>query len=77
MSTQNTTTVSIPQHVADEFVDAFTIEIATDLAQQLSCHEVGKLADLLTALGAPDVAAVWIEEHSLGDDNSDSHHLGN
>lgn len=56
------------------FQDTWTGQLAADLGDRLTCTEVDVLADLFTATGRPDLAAVWIDQHSYGDDEGDSHY---
>jgi hypothetical protein len=64
----------IPDATAAWFADCFNRELADDIATKLTCWETGALADLLTALGRPDHAAVWLDAHADGDDEGDAHY---
>lgn len=49
---------------------------AWDLATKLSCSEVDALAGMLSAAGAPEAAARWIDYHAEGDYSGDDHYTG-
>ncbi|MDH2425766.1 hypothetical protein [Sphaerisporangium sp. TRM90804] len=64
----------IPDDIATRFTDAFDPLVAAEVAQSLTCSEVDALADLLTALGRPDLAAEWVDAHADQDDQGDAHY---
>jgi hypothetical protein len=66
----------IPDAVAASFLETFDLYVANDIGTRLSCSEVNALADLLTALGRPDLASAWIEAHARGDDSGDANYRG-
>lgn len=68
--------MTIPDTVAASFVETFDGSCAHDDAIRLNCEEVDALAELLTALGRPDLATIWIEAHAVDDDSGDAHHSG-
>lgn len=71
----NLTTTPAAEALA-EFVAAWSSSyVAHDLAPKLACHEANTLANLLTAAGDPDAAAVWLQEHSTEDDEGDEHYV--
>lgn len=70
---------TIPDTAADalsEFHDVWSRQLAADVGGRLTCKEVDVLADLFTATGRADLAAVWIEHHGYSDDEGDSHYPG-
>lgn len=67
-----TTTVQLDE--LREFQERWGGELAADLATKLTCSEADAIAGLHTATGRPDLAAEWINQHSYGDDEGDSHH---
>lgn len=65
--------MTIPDVIAHAFTDAFDGYCAYDVGTALNCGEADALADLLAALGAPNLADTWIDAHAQGDDEGDSH----
>jgi hypothetical protein len=52
------------------------VDLAADIAPQLTCTEVEALAGLLRALGEPATADTWIREHAADDEIGDAHYQG-
>lgn len=70
-------TAPVPREAVDVFRKVWSrSDLAGDLGERLTCTEVEALAELLTALGAPEAAAVWLEAHADGDDPDDAHYRG-
>ncbi|MER7063921.1 hypothetical protein [Streptomyces albidoflavus] len=66
--------MTIPDAVATAFTEAFDGYTADDVAARFTCIEIEALAELLKALGRPDLADTWIEAHALDDDKGDAHY---
>ncbi|NKS56554.1 hypothetical protein GS504_03410 [Rhodococcus hoagii] len=63
--------------MAEALAEKFSYgDTADAVAERLSCCEVDALAEFLRATGRPRAADSWIQCHAPGDDEGDSHYLG-
>ncbi len=65
--------LAMAEALAEKFSHGDT---ADAIAERLSCCEVDALAEFLRATGHHRAADCWIECHAPGDDEGDSHYLG-
>lgn len=56
------------------FFETFGTDTAAEIATKLSCTETDTLAHLMRVNDRDDLAAIWINAHSEGDDEGDRHH---
>lgn len=56
------------------FFETFGTETAAELAAKINCTEAESLARLMNVSDRHDLAAIWINAHSHGDDEGDRHH---
>lgn len=59
--------------VADAIATLADVTTAADAGAHLTCQEVEALAVVFRAVGAPELAEMWLDEHSLSDEEGDQH----
>jgi hypothetical protein len=61
--------------VVAEFTDTWADSmLALHVAPNLTCSEVDALSEMLSELGQPETAALWIECHAEKDEPDDTHY---
>ncbi|MFJ3907485.1 hypothetical protein [Streptomyces vinaceus] len=69
--------LTVLRSAADDLADLLNDGmLASDIGERLTCGEVERLAGFLKAHDHGRAAAMWLECHAEGDDEGDSHYMG-